>query len=81
MNLALVWFIMVLIALVTVPSLLRSRQWGDLMGFATLWLVAGIYASIILGIEGNRLRIPNHTELVRLMMLSIYGWLGLDVVL
>mgnify|MGYP000917348229 CR=1 FL=1 len=39
--------IMSLIAIFQVPALLRQKQWGELLGFSALWVIATAYALMV----------------------------------
>jgi hypothetical protein len=39
--------IMSLIAIFQVPVLLRQKQWGELLGFSALWVIATAYALMV----------------------------------
>ena len=63
-----VWvaLIMVLIALIQVPSLVNGKKWPELAGFITVWIAATVYTLLITA----GVPIPNPTELLR----AFYGW-------
>lgn len=39
--------IMSLIAIFQVPVLLRQKQWGELLGFSALWIIAAAYSLMV----------------------------------
>ncbi len=39
--------IMSLIAIFQVPALLRQKQWGELLGFSALWVIATVFALLV----------------------------------
>jgi hypothetical protein len=72
-----VWTGMLIMALVQVPVLINRKQWKELAAFTVFWVVAGIYASLILGTFAGDLAIPNHTELLIRFFNTLYGWMGM----
>lgn len=72
-----VWLVMLLIAAAEAPSIIAKRQWRDLIAFGALWLLAGVYSSLVLGAELVDARIPNHTEILIGLLSALYRWLGI----
>jgi len=73
----LIWFALLLIGVTQGGALLAERRWWDFAVFATLWLGAGVYATLVVGGERVDQEIPNHTEIVIAILSHIYRWLGL----
>jgi hypothetical protein len=41
------WFVMALMAAIEVPILKRQGLWGELWAFLGMWLLAGVFASLV----------------------------------
>ena len=73
-----VWLVMLIIALGQVPILINKKQWKELIAFSAFWVIAGIYASIILGTYAGNMVVPNHTELLDRFFTALYHRLGIE---
>jgi len=73
-----VWTGMIIIALMQVPVLINKKQWKELIAFSAFWVIAGIYASLILGTFVGGITIPNHTELLERFFTALYQKLGME---
>ena len=73
-----VWLGMLIIALAQVPILINKKQWKELIAFSAFWVIAGIYASIILGTYAGNMVVPNHTELLDRFFTALYHRLGIE---
>ena len=78
MRMAGVWAGMGIIALVQVPILVKKKQWKELIAFSAFWIIAGVYASIILGTYAGDIVVPNHTELLDRFFTALYHRLGIE---
>ncbi len=78
MRMAGVWTGMLVIALMQVPVLINKKQWKELVAFAVFWVIAGIYASLILGTYAGDIAVPNHTELLDRFFTALYQRLGME---
>jgi hypothetical protein len=72
-----VWTGMFIIALLQLPILINKKQWKELASFAVLWIIAGIYASLILGTFAGAIAVPNHSELLNRFFTALYSRLGI----
>ncbi len=72
-----IWVVMIFIALIQLPPVIQEKQWGELIVFIGLWIIAGAYASIVIGLDDGGFLIPNHTEVVHTVVTRIYAWIGL----
>ncbi|HHW91513.1 MAG TPA: hypothetical protein GX735_02310 [Firmicutes bacterium] len=55
-----IWLGMIIIAAVEIPRLLAKEKRGELLAFAALWVIATLYASLVMA----EVPLPNPTELV-----------------
>lgn len=69
--------IMLLMAALQAPPLVRQKQWPELAGFGVMWIAATVYAALIT----TGVNIPNPTELLRPLLQSFYRLIGLDITL
>jgi len=53
------WLCMLIIAAVEVPRLLAKEKRGELLAFAALWVIAVIYASLVIA----EVPLPSPTDL------------------
>lgn len=60
MNLVLIWFFMIIVALIEFPKMKKEGQIRTMIVFVPLWLLAGIYASLVY-LEAP---IPNPTDIL-----------------
>ncbi|NLK08168.1 MAG: hypothetical protein GX316_05650 [Firmicutes bacterium] len=42
-----IWILMLAIAIIEVPILIKKGLWGELWAFTGLWIVAGVFASLV----------------------------------
>lgn len=54
------WLGMIIIAALEIPRLLVKERRGELLTFAALWLIATLYASLLIA----SIPLPNPTELI-----------------
>lgn len=67
--------IMILLALLQVPSLVNRKQWGELAGYSLVWLMAATYALLV----AARVPLPRPVEVVRTLLQALYRFLGLEI--
>lgn len=60
--------IMIVMLAIQLPLLLKEKQWGELAAFLTLWLVAVVYASLVV----LDVPIPNPTEILISVLHNYY---------
>ncbi len=72
-----VWTGMSLIAIIQIPTLINKKQWRELICFAILWIIAGVYASFILGTFTGKISIINHSEIIRYVFTTLLKKLSL----
>ena len=64
----LVWLIILIIAVITVPSLFKEREFRDLAVFGVLWVISTLYASFIaLGAH-----VPKPTDLIVFIFAKLF---------
>ncbi len=68
------WSCMILMAYLQILPLLRQGERGELFAFCGLWLIGGVYITLVL----STIEIINPFEIVRLLLTSLYDALGLD---
>lgn len=72
-----VWFILVMIAVAFLQGrvLIKQKYWGELAAFGVLWLVATVYASlVILGVP-----LPSPFSIIASFIKKIYRFLGISM--
>lgn len=52
--------VMILMAMIQIPSLVKRREWKELAVFCSIWLFATVYALLISG----RAPLPTTTEVI-----------------
>ena len=43
------WILLILVVLGQLPSLVREKQWGEVAAFTFMWVVAAVYATVVIG--------------------------------
>ncbi|MEW5786066.1 MAG: hypothetical protein AB1767_13500 [Bacillota bacterium] len=67
--------IMILIAILQIPPLLKNKQWPELAGFGAIWVFATVYIALL----SAGVPIANPTEILRPLLQGFYRWIGLDI--
>ncbi len=72
-----IWTGMFLIALFQIPVLIKNNKRKEFIWFLIFWIIAGIYASLILGTFAGEISFVNHSELMIRFFTALGKKLGL----
>jgi len=71
MEILFIWLGMIGLALVQLPLMIRKKQWRELIAYGGIWLLAGVYASLVV----SDIRMLNAFEIIEMIFTGVYGML------